>query len=165
VIKHRLAALLAAFALTAALTASLSSAASAQSGSMIRVPNDDPEMAAAIAKARASLPAFWQALEQPGPGEEGFALKVAVRDGADVEHFWLIDVARADGKLSGTVNNEPEIVGNVANGERYEFSEADISDWLFQRNGKMVGNETLRPLLKRMPKGDAEYYRALYETP
>ena len=95
---------------------------------------------------------FWKSLEQPGPGEEGFALKVAIKDGEDVEHFWLIDVAREGGKLSGTINNEPGIVGNVANGERYEFTEADISDWLFMRNGKMVGNETMRPLLKRMPK-------------
>lgn len=159
--KRLLIAILAVFALGASLPMS----ASAGSGSMIRVPNNDPDMAAAIAKARASLPAFWKSLEQPGPGEEGFALKVAVKDGADVEHFWLIEVSREGGKLTGTINNDPEIVGNVSNGERYEFTEADISDWLFQRNGKMVGNETLRPLLKRMPEADAEYYRAMYETP
>ena len=139
--------------------------ASAQSGRLIRVPNSDPEMAAAIAKAHVSLPSFWKSLEQPAPDEEGFALKVAIKDGADVEHFWLIDVARDGGKLSGTINNEPEIVGNVSNGERYEFTDADISDWLYMRNGKMVGNETMRPLLKRMPKSQAEQYRAMYETP
>ncbi len=56
--------------------------------------------------------------------------------------------SRDGGKLSGTINNEPEIVGNVSNGERYQFTDADISDWLYMRNGKMVGNETMRPLLK-----------------
>jgi hypothetical protein len=29
----------------------------------------------------------------------------------------------------------------------------------------MVGNETMRPVLKHMDPRDAERYRALYETP
>ena len=33
-----------------------------------------------------------------------------------------------------------------------EFREADISDWMFTRNGKIVGGETIKPLLKAMPK-------------
>ncbi len=41
----------------------LASAAGAQG--VIIVPDKDPEMAAAIAKARSSLPAFWAALEKP----------------------------------------------------------------------------------------------------
>jgi uncharacterized protein YegJ (DUF2314 family) len=36
---------------------------------------------------------------------------------------------------------------------------------MFMRNGKLVGNETMRPLLKRMPKEQADRYRAMYETP
>jgi uncharacterized protein YegJ (DUF2314 family) len=147
-----------------AIVPALPMVAAAQSNMMI-VPNGDPEMAAAIAKARGALPSFWKALEHPGAGEEGFALKVAIKDGKDVEHFWLLDIARDGDKLSGTINNEPEIVGNVSNGERYEFTDADISDWLYMRKGKMVGNETMRPLLKRMPKSQAEQYRAMYETP
>ena len=95
-----------------ALMPALPMAAVAQSG-VVMVPNGDPEMAAAISKARASLPQFWKALEQPGAGEEGFALKVAIKDGKDVEHFWLLNVSRDGDKLSGTINNEPEIVGNV----------------------------------------------------
>ena len=39
-------------------------------------------------------------------------------------------------------------------GELAEFTEADISDWMFMRNGKIVGGETIRPLLKSMPKAD-----------
>ena len=33
------------------------------------------------------------------------------------------------------------------------------------RNGKIVGGETIRPMLKRMPKADAEALRARLETP
>ena len=46
-----------------------------------------------------------------------------------------------------------------------EFKEADISDWMFMRNGKIVGGETIRPLLKAMPKADADALRARMETP
>lgn len=139
--------------------------AHAQSDTVIRVPNEDPEIAAAIAKARTTLPQFWKAYAHPGPGEEGFALKIAIKDGADVEHFWLIDVGRDGDKYYGTINNTPEIVGNVSAGDRHEFTASDISDWLYQRNGKIVGNETMRPLLKRMPPEVAEQYRAMLETP
>ena len=40
----------------------------------------------------------------------------------------------------------------------------DISGCLFLRNRKMVGNETMSPLLKRMPKAQAEDCRTMYET-
>ena len=147
------------------LTSALPPAATGQSGATVMVPTNDPEMAAAIAKARSHLPEFWKALAQPGAGEEHFALKVAIKDGTDVEHFWLGDVTRNGDKFTGTINNEPEIVGNVKNGQRYEFGDAEISDWMFMRNGKIVGNETMRPLLKRMPAATAEQYRAMLETP
>jgi uncharacterized protein YegJ (DUF2314 family) len=44
-------------------------------------------------------------------------------------------------------------------------SEADISDWMFMRNGKIVGGETIKPLLKAMPKADADALRARMESP
>jgi len=36
---------------------------------------------------------------------------------------------------------------------------------LFMRNGKMVGNETMRPVLKQLPKEEADEYRQIMETP
>ena len=32
-------------------------------------------------------------------------------------------------------------------------AEADISDWMFTRNGKIVGGETIKPLLKVHAEG------------
>jgi hypothetical protein len=48
--------------------------AAGQDSSYIRLPNQDQEMEAAKAKARATLPHFWDRLANPGAGEEGFAL-------------------------------------------------------------------------------------------
>lgn len=133
---------------------------------VINVPNEDTDMAAAIAKARASLAEFWKAKDAPKDGEEGFALKVRIPYGeGSGEHFWLLDIERAGDKYSGIISNDPNNATHVVKGQRYEFVETDISDWMFMRNGKMVGNETMRPLLTRMPKEQADQYRAMYEKP
>jgi uncharacterized protein YegJ (DUF2314 family) len=131
----------------------------------ISVASDDAEMNAAIMTARNSLGAFWSTFEKPGTGEADFALKVAISDKGQTEHFWLTNIERKEGKIAGIISNTPTLVKSVTQGQRYEFSEDQISDWLYKRNGKMVGNETMRPLLKRMPKEQAEAYRSLYETP
>lgn len=138
----------------------------AQDSSYIKIPNRDPEMEAAKAKARATLSQFWEKLERPGPGEEGFALKVSLPySPRDTEHIWTKDVERKDGKITAVINNRPRDVKTVRLGQRIEIREDQISDWMFVRNGKMVGNFTLRPMLARMPPADAARYRAMLEEP
>jgi uncharacterized protein YegJ (DUF2314 family) len=114
------------------------------------VEDNDPDMAAAIAKARASLPRFWQRFEHPGPGESAFCLKVKITDEKGTEHFWVNKIERSGDRIFGVINNEPDIVKVVKLGQRIQIPEADISDWLYMRNGKMVGNYTLRALFKTM---------------
>jgi hypothetical protein len=41
---------------------------------VVEFSSDDPEMNAAIEKARSRLPEFWMKFAAPGPGEEGFSL-------------------------------------------------------------------------------------------
>ena len=126
---------------------------------VITVAKDDAEMNAAIAKARASLPSFWQKFDQPGPGETDFSLKVAIKDPNGTEHFWLVDLERVDGKILGTINNDAEIVSSVKDGDRIPIPESDISDWMYMRDGKIVGNYTVRPLFKidvRRGRGEGE---------
>ena len=132
---------------------------------VIGVSPDDAEMNAAIAKARASLGEFWREFASPGKGVDEFCLKVRISDGRNTEHFWLREIKRNGAKISGVIDNDPTDVKTVKLGQRYEFTEADISDWSFQRNGKIVGNETMRPLLAKMPPDEAQYYRDMLETP
>lgn len=132
---------------------------------VIDVADDDPEMLAAIARARDTLPEFWQVLEKPEHGEFGFALKVKITDKKGTEHFWAIEIERHDGKIKGTINNDPDIVTTVKLGDRIEIKESDISDWLYVRDKKMFGNETIRPLLKKMPAQEAERYKKLMANP
>ena len=132
---------------------------------VINVEDNDAEMVAAIAKARDTLPQFWQVFDKPERGEKEFSLKVEITDKKGSEHFWATDVERRDGKIWGTINNDPNIVAKVKLGDRIEIPEKDISDWLYMRDGKMVGNRTLVPLLKTMPEKEAAAYRKLMAEP
>ena len=142
-------------------------AAAADHSPVINVPSSDPEMAAAIAKARATLPAFWASYDNPKPPETGHSLKVRFPTGGNnAEHIWMAEVKKlGNGLCSGRFANSPRDLPGKREGDLVEFREADISDWMFMRNGKIVGGETLRPLLKSMPKADAAALRARMETP
>jgi uncharacterized protein YegJ (DUF2314 family) len=132
---------------------------------VVNIEPDDPEMLAAIDRARETLPQFWQAFDQKKSGESDFALKVKITDKNGTEHFWANDIERQGGKTMGTINNDPNIVGSVKLGDRIQIPEADISDWLYMRDGKMVGNETLKPLLKKLPAAEAEKLKKMMASP
>ena len=132
---------------------------------VIDVAPDNPEMVAAIAKARATLPEFWKVFDKPDHGETEFSLKVKISDKGGTEYFWVIDLERKDGKIFGAINNDPDYVKKVKLGDRIEIPQADISDWLYMRNGKMVGNETVRPLLKQMSADEAARLRSIMADP
>ena len=158
----------AAFAAALAVLGSPTSATRAEDRSpVIDVSSANAEMNAAIAKARATLPTFWASYDAPKPSETGYSLKVRFPNPrTNGEHIWISDVKKtADGRYSGRFANAPRDLPGKKAGDVTEFREADISDWMFTRNGKIVGGETIRPLLKAMPKADADALRARMETP
>lgn len=134
--------------------------AAAAKDKVVAVDAGDVAMNAAIAKARATLPQFWERYAKPGPGEESFGLKVAISGGGHIEHFWLIGIKRENGVLSGEINNDPNWVTTVKLGQRYVIPEKDISDWIYMRDGKIMGAYTMRALLDRMPPEQAADIRA-----
>jgi uncharacterized protein YegJ (DUF2314 family) len=125
----------------------------------------DAEMQAAIASARAKLPEFWQIFDKRPNGESNFSLKLHVTDGNGDEHFWVIDIEKKDEKGFGTINNDPNTVKSVKLGQRVEVPNDRISDWLYMRNGKIVGNFTLRPLMKQMPPEEVAKLKSILAEP
>ena len=136
-----------------------------QGDKVLSVEQNDAEMNAAIAKARETLPQFWQAFDKRDRGERDFALKVRITDKNGAEHFWAVGLERRDAKIMGTINNDPNIVRNVKLGDRIEIPEADISDWMYLRDGKMVGNQTIKPLFKQMSASEAQQYKSMMADP
>ena len=124
---------------------------------------DEQEMEAAIARARSEVDSFIAEMSK-GNGTD-FAVKVPIEDKEEIEHFWLTDIVYRNGKFEGIIGNEPGIVTNVKEGQKWSVKKSEISDWLFMRDGKMHGNYTMRPLLKTMPEEEAAKFRSLLANP
>lgn len=129
---------------------------------VIRVPNADPEMNAAIRQAQATLDDFLKVSQQRPQGTTSFQLKVRVKDGNDSEHFWVTPFRRSGAGFEGILANEPRLIRTLKNGQQIQFTREDISDWGYVKDGKPVGSFTVCVMLKRAPKEQADYYRKNY---
>jgi uncharacterized protein YegJ (DUF2314 family) len=125
-----------------AVLASLA-ACSVSDDAVLSVSADDPEMNAAISQARESLADFWQVFDSRDRGESDFALKVRIEDSHGIEHFWVTDLRRDAGNVYGLIGNDPNTVTSVKLGDEIEVPQDDVTDWLYMRDEKMVGNFTL----------------------
>ncbi|WP_159006535.1 DUF2314 domain-containing protein [Bradyrhizobium sp. S69] len=132
---------------------------------IVKITSADVDMNAAIARARDTLPMFWASFDAPKPSETGHGLKVRFAVGPHrFEHIWMSEVEKLpDGNFSGRFANQPSDLPDKNEGDQVEFKQADITDWLFIRNGKVVGGETIKLLLKSMPKEEADAMRAQME--
>ena len=123
----------------------------------------DPDMAAAMQQARATLPEFLALADAPRPSTSLFAVKVGIRaDARHVEYFWIGSFTRANGRFSGKIDNEPELAKNVKLGDTITFGEDQIVDWLYLENDRMRGNYTACVLFRREPRKQAEAAIAQY---
>jgi uncharacterized protein YegJ (DUF2314 family) len=129
------------------------------------VEDTDPEMAAAIAQAQATLPEFWQAFEQRSPGESNFTLVVRITDQERIEHFFTDHFEHREGKTMVTITNAPKIVASVKSGDRIEIPETDITDWFYLRDGKYVGLRTMKPRFKNMAAEHVEAFKRAMADP
>ena len=116
------------------------------------VPDNDPAMKAAIAKARATLPDFLAKAAHPRINQRSFALKVEVLllDGGS-EFLWVTNFGNVGDDFIGVVDNEPRLVPGLKQGAILPFRREDIADWLYLEGDRMVGNITLCVLLASAP--------------
>jgi uncharacterized protein YegJ (DUF2314 family) len=128
---------------------------------VISVADDDKDMNNDILRARSSLPAFWDKFAKPESDEAGFAVKLWITDGKNTEHFWCGQLKGDATKASCAIDNEPQTVFTVKAGQRVKIDPAQISDWMYQKNGKIKGGQTIRALLPKLPEAEAAQYRAM----
>ena len=124
---------------------------------------DQKEMDEAIARARREVDTFIAILEKEDG--ENFGVKAPVTDKGQTEHFWLSDITYKDGKFDGLIGNDPGIVSNVKLGDKWSIKKEDISDWMYMRDGKIHGTYTMRPLMKTLPKEEADALRSMLAEP
>jgi uncharacterized protein YegJ (DUF2314 family) len=126
------------------------------------IPEGDPDMAAAMKKARASLPEFFALMTSPRSSTKNFSVKVGLRAGTGHEFFWIRPFERKGDGFSGQLNNHPRAIRHLKAGDTITFKENEIVDWTYAEDGKMRGNYTACPLLKREPKEQARAFIKQY---
>lgn len=145
---------------TAAMTPSAAQSLTdkAERDELAIVPNNDPVMAAAMRKARSSLREFLTTAASPTSAMQGFAVKVAVRDGRNTEYFWIHPFERKGDRFTGQLNNTPRSVRNVKAGQTITFSEKEIVDWTYMDGTAMKGNYTACALLASASRQERENF-------
>jgi uncharacterized protein YegJ (DUF2314 family) len=123
------------------------------------VAENDPTMAAAMAKARQTLPDFLALAAAPKQGMDTFSVKVAIREGDEAEYFWIMPFTVKDGTFSGAINNQPRSVHSVKLGQTITFDQSEIVDWMYLDGEKMKGNYTACALLKSASKREADEFK------
>jgi uncharacterized protein YegJ (DUF2314 family) len=138
-------------------TASRETTASSNGG-YAKVSDNDKRMDRAVENAQRSLGFFIAALRAKKGGDTVFEIKKGFIDGDKVEHLWIKRVTYDGKKFHGQIDNRPEEVNNVQLGQRVTVAPQDVTDWMFLKDGKLIGGYTTRVLYARLsPEGKAEF--------
>lgn len=115
-----------------------------------QIRDNDKAMEQAVQRARETLPRFITALRSPKANQSRFAIKKAFIEGDKVEHLWVHDV-RFDGRrFHGTIDNEPVDLKATHLGDEVTFSPAEISDWMYVQENRLIGGYTVRCLCREL---------------
>lgn len=126
---------------------------------LVFIEGSDAAMKAAVAKARAELPAFFQRFANPGENERSFSIKYNLTPGGEPEFIWAAIESRADGVTVARLANNPHDPRFVL-GQRVEVRDADVIDWAYIRGAVMQGHHTTRVLLNHLDPVQADAVRA-----
>jgi len=99
---------------------------------------DDPRMLAAIAKAKRRWPEFILHWGKRKPGHR-FGVKRVFNDGHGDEVMWVIVESIENGRIVGTLNNEPSYVTSIQLGATVEFGVGDVVDFFYSDGQRTVG--------------------------
>jgi uncharacterized protein YegJ (DUF2314 family) len=117
---------------------------------VLDVRQDDPEMNEAIAQAQGTLTNFLAALAAPKTNQDYFLIKGRFTAGDRVEHIWVADIEFTNKVFRGVLANEPNRIPGLSFKQAVEVESAQVSDWMYVEDGKLVGGYTSRVVRKRM---------------
>jgi uncharacterized protein YegJ (DUF2314 family) len=118
---------------------------------VLAVKDDDPEMAACVTEAQATLGEAWRVIERKDKGEPP-VFKVRFQEGDRIEFMWVNGIRRRNGVIEGVLQNEPNFLKKVKEGQRVTIKPDDIVDWMYSSDEGTVGAYSVRLLARRMPR-------------
>lgn len=83
--------------------------------------------------------------------------RFATPDGGG-EHIWLSDIAIKDNQYHGVIANVPFSTKEVKLGDTVMVTKAQISDWKYIQNGKLIGGYTIRVSRNQLSEADKKVF-------
>ena len=112
----------------------------------------DP-MSDAIQRARSSIGDFFKALRLPRRGQTNFQIQAVFQDGDQREQIWMSSLDFNTRPATGIVSTRPRIK-TIAYRKRMPFRPEQMSDWMYNDNGRLVGGFTMRVARRAGSKRD-----------
>ena len=113
--------------------------------------DDDPELMAAVAKAKADLVKLQPHFAKGIPMGEQLTVKARFTDDkGTVEWMWVDVVAFKGNMFAGTLDNLPGLIKSLRDGQKVKVKLADIGDYLHEtKDGKTAGGYSIELMRKR----------------
>ena len=118
--------------------------------------SNDPDIKAAMEKARATMPDFLAALQKPATNQRQFMVRKTfpAKDGKQ-QILWVTNVTYDGTLLHGKIDDNTAQPGTgVDRDGKVSFPPGEISDWMFNEDGKAVGGYMLRALKNKMSEDE-----------
>jgi uncharacterized protein YegJ (DUF2314 family) len=95
-------------------------------------------------------------LQNPEPGEEHFLVKYPFNadpgSGFSYEQLWLEHITIEDDGYYGSIANAPYYISRFNLKDRVLFDPAAVSDWMYYKNGKIIGGGSIKYLIEQIPE-------------
>ncbi len=120
---------------------------------------DDPDIRAAIEKARTTVGEFLAAVQKPAPNQKQFLVRKAFpsREAGKQQILWINQVTFDGTLLHGVADDKTAAVGaGIPLDGKVSFPPAEVCDWMFNEDGKAVGGFMLRALKNKMTEDEWE---------
>ena len=138
---------------------------------IMQVYQDDAEIARIAEDARSTLPVFFRYLTRAGAKGEYCYVKYPLMadddSGLNMEQIWLTGIQFKNGRYFGVLASAPLHLSGMKQGDTIMFNIDAITDWMYVRGEKIIGGESIKYLLEKIPEyqrsdGERELLRMLH---
>lgn len=121
---------------------------------VVEVDVGDPEMNAAMARARSSVGTFIDRLPALQASGANVSIKFPLTENGETEHVWVGDPRIEGGRFTGYLASVPVNLPSWSHGDRVSVPIENISDWMALTDGTLYGGFTIHVVRDRMSPGE-----------